>query len=51
MGGTVPFAARDALMVATVQAYGDTFLLATVVMALGVPAALLLPRAQGRTTR
>ena len=42
--------ARETMLVATVQAYGDTFLLATVVMALGVPAALLLPRKR-RTSR
>jgi DHA2 family multidrug resistance protein len=35
---------KQVTMVATVQAYGDTFLLAAIVMALGVPAALLLPR-------
>jgi DHA2 family multidrug resistance protein len=40
--------AQESGLVATVQAYGDTFLLAAVVMALGIPAALLLP---GRRSR
>lgn len=35
--------AKQVAMFSTVQAYGDTFLLAAIVMALGVPAALLLP--------
>jgi EmrB/QacA subfamily drug resistance transporter len=35
--------AQQTTIIATVQAYGDTFLLATIVMACGVPAALLLP--------
>ncbi|HTD33505.1 MAG TPA: DHA2 family efflux MFS transporter permease subunit [Candidatus Elarobacter sp.] len=35
--------AKETVLMATVQAYGDTFLLAAVVMACGIPAALLLP--------
>jgi DHA2 family multidrug resistance protein len=37
-------AAQQVALMAQVQAYGDTFLFATVIMALGIPAALLLPR-------
>lgn len=36
--------AQQVQLVATVRAYGDTFLLAALVMALGIPAALMLPR-------
>ncbi|HTW84834.1 MAG TPA: DHA2 family efflux MFS transporter permease subunit [Candidatus Sulfotelmatobacter sp.] len=36
-------AAQQVAMMSQVQAYGDTFLFATVVMALGIPAAMLLP--------
>ncbi|HEY4441219.1 MAG TPA: DHA2 family efflux MFS transporter permease subunit [Candidatus Elarobacter sp.] len=35
--------AKQTALIASVQAYGDTFLLAAAVMALGIPAALLLP--------
>ncbi len=42
--------ARETLMLATVRAYGDTFLLATIVMACGIPAALLLPGVRRRST-
>jgi EmrB/QacA subfamily drug resistance transporter len=41
--------AKQTALIATVQAYGDTFLLATVVMACGIPAALLLPGMRDRT--
>jgi hypothetical protein len=34
-------------MVAAEQAYGDTFLFATIVMAIGIPAALFLPKVRG----
>jgi DHA2 family multidrug resistance protein len=36
-------AAQQVALMSQVQAYGDTFLFATIVMALGIPAALLLP--------
>jgi DHA2 family multidrug resistance protein len=36
--------AKEVALLATVQAYGDTFLLAAVVMMFGIPAALLLPK-------
>lgn len=36
--------AQNVAMFAHVQAYGDTFLLGAIVMAVGIPAALLLPR-------
>jgi DHA2 family multidrug resistance protein len=39
--------AKQTTLFATVQAYGDTFLLAAVVMAVGIPAALLLPGMRG----
>ena len=36
-------AAQQVGLMSQVQAYGDTFLFATAVMALGIPAALFLP--------
>jgi EmrB/QacA subfamily drug resistance transporter len=36
-------AAQQVALMAQVQAYGDTFLFATLIMTLGIPAALLLP--------
>jgi len=41
--------AKETALMATVQAYGDTFLFASVVMALGIPAALLLPGMRRRS--
>jgi EmrB/QacA subfamily drug resistance transporter len=41
--------AKQVTLLATVQAYGDTFLLATIVMALGIPAALFLPGMRSRS--
>jgi EmrB/QacA subfamily drug resistance transporter len=41
--------AKQTALMATVQAYGDTFLLATLVMACGIPAALLLPGMRARS--
>lgn len=41
--------AKHVMLFATVQAYGDTFLLATIVMALGIPAALFLPGTRPRS--
>jgi DHA2 family multidrug resistance protein len=42
--GAQAMLAKQTALFATVQAYGDTFLLATIIMALGIPAALMLPR-------
>lgn len=47
--GAQSWLAHQVATFATVQAYGDTFLLAAVVMALGIPAALLLPRTRRAT--
>ena len=41
--------AKETALMATVQSYGDTFLLATLVMACGIPAALLLPGMRARS--
>jgi EmrB/QacA subfamily drug resistance transporter len=46
--GAQALLAQHVAMLANVQAYGDTFLLGAIVMALGVPAAFFLPRVTGR---
>lgn len=48
-GGARAAIAHRYAVAASVQAYGDTFLLAAIVMAFAVPAALLLPRVRPRS--